>query len=138
MAALSPGAPCKQSLIALSTAEAEYIALATVTREILYLQLLLEELYEVLLTPTPIYCDNQAAIALASKPKFHACTKHIDIRYHFVRQHIKLGTLALSYCPTEENIADIFTKALPCPRIQKLRSLMNVDSARGGVLDAEE
>lgn len=129
----------KQPLIALSTAEAEYIALTTVARELLYLQLLIEELYSELPLPTPIHCDNQSAIALASKPKFQARTKHIDIRFHFVRQHIKNGTFSLLYCPTDDNIADAFTKALPRPRLQKLRMLMALeDCARGGVLGSEE
>lgn len=60
----------KQPLIALSTAEAEYIALTSVARELLYLQLLIGELYEAPSLPTPIFCDNQAAIALASTGKF--------------------------------------------------------------------
>ena len=102
----------KQSLVALSTTEAEYIALTAVAREVLHLQVLLEEIYGPVSSPIPIYCDNQGAIALASKTKFHARTKHIDIRYHFVRHLIRTRILDLSYCPTEENVANIFTKAL--------------------------
>jgi len=119
----------KQSLIALSTAEAEYIALTTVTREILYLQLLLDELYDIPSVPTPVHCDNQAAISLASNNKFHSRTKHIDLRFHFVRSHIKNGTFDLKYCPTDDNLADAFTKALALPRLQRLRTLMSMDSA---------
>lgn len=111
----------KQSLIALSTAEAEYIALTSVAREILYLKALVSELYETIDEPIPTYCDNQGAIALASNNKFHARTKHIDLRYHFIRDLVKNGTLRLQYCPTAENVADIFTKALPGPNLQKLR-----------------
>jgi hypothetical protein len=74
----------KQSIIALSTAEAEYITLTVVMREILYLQALIMELYELVVHPIPIYCDNQGAIALASNNKFHACMKHIDLQYHYV------------------------------------------------------
>jgi hypothetical protein len=130
----------KQPIIALSTAEAEYIALTTVVREVLYLQLLINELYEPMDLPTPVYCDNQAAIAIATNNKFHSRTKHIDLRYHFVRAHVKNGTFDLRYCPTEDNIADAFTKALPRPRLQKLRALMSlgVGHARGGVLGSEE
>lgn len=124
----------KQPLIALSTAEAEYIALTTVARELLYL---IEELYTKLPLPTPICCDNQAAIALASKPKSQARTKHIDIRFHFVRRHVKDGTFTLLYCPTDDNVADAFTKALPRPRLQKLRASMTLAYARGGVLEFE-
>jgi hypothetical protein len=126
----------KQSIIALSTAEAEYIALTAVAQEVLYLQALIEELYERIITPIPIYCDNQGAIALTSNSKFHARTKHIDLRFHFVRSLVKSGVFDIQYCPTEENIADIFTKALPRPRLQKLRAGLSLDTARGGVLDS--
>jgi hypothetical protein len=69
----------KQTIIALSTAEAEYIALTTVMREILYLQALIAELYEPVIPPIPVYCDNQGALALTTNNKFHAHTKHINI-----------------------------------------------------------
>jgi len=117
----------------LSMAEAEYIALTTVAREILYLQLLVEELYESPTLPTPIYCNNQAAIALASNNKFQSQTKHINLRYHFICTHIKNSTFTLTYCPTDDNVADAFTKALPRPRLQKLHGLMSLDSTQGGV-----
>jgi hypothetical protein len=110
----------KQSIIALSTAEAEYIALTAVAQEVLYLQALITELYECIISPIPIYCDNQGAVALTSNSKFHARTKHIDLRFHVVRSLVKNGIIDIQYCPTEENIADIFTKALLRPRLQKL------------------
>ena len=124
----------KQSLIAMSTAKAEYIALMSAAREVLYLKSLIGELYEPITHPIPIYCDNQGAIALASNNKFHARTKHIDIRYHFIRALIRDNTLDLKYIPTDDNLADAFTKALPRPRLEKLRADMSVDCARGGVL----
>jgi hypothetical protein len=127
----------KQSLIALSTAEAEYIALTAVAREVLYLRSLLTELYEPVKLPIPVYCDNQGAIALASNHKFHARTKHVDLRYHFIRKQVSDGIFDLQYCPTEENIADAFTKALPRPRLEKLRAALCLSTARGGVLYSE-
>lgn len=111
----------KQPLIALSTTEAEYIALKSVAHEVLYLQYLTEELYEAPLRPTSIFCNNQAAIALAANGKFQSQTKHIAIRYHFICAHIKHSTFALFYCPMEHNIADAFMKPLPCPRLQNLQ-----------------
>lgn len=85
----------KQPIIALSTAEAKYIALTSIAREVLYLQLLLNEPYHVTELPTPIQCDNQAAIALASNNKFQSRTKHTDLRYHFVRTNVKNGSFTL-------------------------------------------
>jgi hypothetical protein len=128
----------KQPLIALSTAEAEYIALTSAAREVLYLQLLIGELYEPVNLPTPLYCDNQAAIALATNNKFQSQTKHIDLHYHFIRAHVRNGIFDLQYTPTDENIADAFTKALPRPRLQKLREKMSLGCARGGVLCEED
>jgi hypothetical protein len=79
----------KQPLIALSTAEAEYIALTSVICKLLYLQLLISELYEPPPLPIPVFCDNQAAIALALNGKFQSHTKHIDLWYHFIRLHVR-------------------------------------------------
>jgi hypothetical protein len=93
----------------------EYILLTAVAREVLYLQALIAELYERVISPIHIYCDNQGAITLASNGKFHTRTKHIDLQFHFVRSLVKNGIFNIQYCPTEENIADIFTKALPRP-----------------------
>jgi hypothetical protein len=105
----------KQTIIALSTAKAEYIALTAVMHEILYLQALIVELYEPVIPPMPVYCDNQGAVALTTNNKFHARTKHIDIQYHYVQSLVWSGLLDLQYCPTEDNIANIFTKVLPRP-----------------------
>jgi hypothetical protein len=126
----------KQTIIALSTAEAEYIALTAVMHEILYLQALIVELYELIIPPIPVYCDNQGAIALATNNKFHARTKHIDIQYHYVRSLVQSGLLDLQYCLTEDNIADIFTKVLLRLRLTKLRAGLRLDTAHRGVLDS--
>ena len=60
-----------------------------------------------------MHSDNQGAIALSKDDRFHQRTKHINIRYHFIRQHIENGNITLVYCPTENMTADILTKALP-------------------------
>jgi hypothetical protein len=127
----------KQPIIALSTAEAEYITLTAAAREVLYLQLLIRELYNIPSASTPVNCNNQAAISLAMNNKFHAHTKHIDIHFHFVHTHVKNRTFKLRYCPTEDNVADAFTKAWPRPCLQKLRTMMGLGPTRGGVLESE-
>ena len=66
-----------------------------------------------------LYIANQGALALARNPEFHPRTKHIDIQYHFVRQHLENEKITLTYCLTSEMTADIFTKALPQPACMK-------------------
>ena len=66
-----------------------------------------------------INVDNQGALALAHNPQFHARTKHIDIQYHFIREHMDNKSITLIYCPTGDMTADIFTKALPEPAFVK-------------------
>ena len=110
----------KQATVALSTAEAEYVALSTATQEAIWLRRLLADVGEPPEGPTEIYEDNQGAISMAKNPVGHARTKHIDIRYHFVREGVQDGAIALKYIATDEMIADILTKPLPKHRFQKL------------------
>ncbi|CAI7803621.1 unnamed protein product [Closterium sp. NIES-53] len=102
----------KQELIALSSAEAEYIALCSATKEGLYLRELLEEAKLAELPNFTLFCDNQSAIRIANKNGFANRTKHIALRYFFVKDEIEKGRLELSYCPTSEMAADYLTKKL--------------------------
>ena len=63
-------------------------------------------------TSSLVLCDNQSCLAIARTLVFHARTKHIEVQYHFVREKVLDGTIALEYCSTEDNLADLFTKAL--------------------------
>jgi len=103
----------KQELITLSTAEAEYVAATHAAKECIWLRRLMEPLFGPAPTPTTLYCDNQAALHLAAEDNYHAHTKHINIRYHFIRRTIADKQITMVYCPTEEMTADILTKALP-------------------------
>ena len=107
----------KQATVALSSTEAEYMALTQAVKESIWLQALLLDLgaRSHLDELRNIYVDNQGAIALAKNAEYHARTKHIDIQYHFIRQHIESGKVILTYSGTSEMTADIFTKALPQP-----------------------
>jgi len=103
----------KQELVMLSTAEVEYVAAMHAAKECIWLHCLIGELFPSLLTWTTLHCDNQAALTLAVDDNYHARTKHIDIRYHFIRQCIMRKVIDLVYCPTDNMTADILTKALP-------------------------
>ncbi|CAI7812499.1 unnamed protein product [Closterium sp. NIES-53] len=102
----------KQELIALSSAEAENIALCSATKEGLYLRELLEEAKLAELPNFTLFCDNQSAIRIANKSGFANRTKHIAMRYFFVKDEIEKGRLKLSYCPTSEMAADYLTKKI--------------------------
>ena len=103
----------KQSLVSLSSTEAEYVGYTEAVREALWLRRLYHEIMRNKLQPQLIQCDNQGAIALCQNPKFHERTKHIDIKYHFIRDCFDQGLIELIYIPTTTMVADIMTKALP-------------------------
>jgi hypothetical protein len=101
----------KQPTVALSTCEAEYMALSAATQEGLFLMKLLYDLGHGVKYFT-LCGDNQGALSLAKNPVNHQRSKHIDIRYHFIRSECQGGRLILQYVPTQENVADVFTKPL--------------------------
>ncbi|MCP4491938.1 MAG: DDE-type integrase/transposase/recombinase [Gammaproteobacteria bacterium] len=101
-----------QTVIALSSAVAEYIALAAATQEAVWLRRLMKNLQQQQNEPTLILEDNTSAISMANNPVFHGRTKHIDIKNHFVREKVKEKVVRLKYCPTKEMVADLMTKAL--------------------------
>jgi hypothetical protein len=118
----------RQSSTALSTAEAEYMALAEATKEATWLRNILKStlspssyLFETD-KPTVIHEDNQSAIKLTYNPIDHKRTKHIDIRYHFTREAVENGHITLAYTPTALMTADILTKPLPYVKLIDLRT----------------
>ena len=106
----------KQRCVATSTAESEYIALAEAGKQSQWLQALLRKLQcEQLLGESltvPLLRDNQACITIAQDPTSHNRTKHIDVRYHYIRQLATYGKVTIDYDPTEKMVADILTKPL--------------------------
>ena len=104
----------KQELVTLSTTEAKYVASTHAAKELIWFWRLFGEVFRPLEHPVVLHSDNQSAIALAhSQGQFHARTKHIDIRWHFIRYSIENGSIELIYCPTEDMTADLLTKPLP-------------------------
>jgi len=102
----------KQQTVALSTAEAEYIATTHAAKQVIWHRSLYSELDFKLPMTSTIFTDNQAAISISHHPEFHARTKHIDINYHFLRDLISAGTVNTVYVNTKDNLADLFTKGL--------------------------
>ncbi|GJS14997.1 hypothetical protein Tco_0409469 [Tanacetum coccineum] len=78
--------------------------------------------YEIHYKKVPIFCDNTSAIAISNNPVLHSRTKHIDIRFHFFRDHILKGDIELHFIPTEYQLADIFTKSLDEPTFTRLKA----------------
>jgi hypothetical protein len=103
----------KQQVVALSSTEAEYVAAATATKELVWLQTLLSEIGYSIQMPCTIFSDNQSSIALSKNPRFHERSKHIEIKYHFLREKVETNVLQLEYTPTGIMWADILTKSLP-------------------------
>jgi hypothetical protein len=103
----------RQSSTALSTCEAEYMALSAATQEAISLISLINSLGVPKITgPISMFCDNQGAVDLAKNPVAHKRTKHIHIRYHFVRERIEDNTISLTHVPTQDMLADVLTKSL--------------------------
>jgi hypothetical protein len=103
----------KQPTVALSSTEAEYMALTSSSKQGLFLHSVLEELGVLFKLPTTIYSDNNSAIALAhNRKQNHGRTKHINIRHHFIREHVEDGTFIITHMSTKTMIADTLTKAL--------------------------
>ena len=121
----------KQTCVALSTTEAEYMALANATQEAIWMRQLTADLNLKNTADKPIrlFEDNQSAICIAKNPQFHGRTKHIEIKYHFTRDQVNIGTIDLQYCRTEDMIADIFTKALLKEKFIKLRDMAGIKPA---------
>ena len=103
----------KQTIVATSSCETEYRAAFTATIEYVWLRRLVANLRVSLEGPTPILTDNQSAIAVAKNLVSHARMKHIEVHYHYVRERSHVGEISMIYIPTHENVANIFTKALP-------------------------
>lgn len=103
----------KQKTVALSTCEAEYMALSFTVQELLWLrQLMLEVDPHSVIKSSDIFCDNRGAIQLAKNSVTNPRSKHIDVRHHFLREHVESGIVNVMYTPSENMLADSLTKPL--------------------------
>ncbi|KAJ9545288.1 hypothetical protein OSB04_024995 [Centaurea solstitialis] len=127
----------KQNSMSTSTAEVEYVAAGICCAQVLWLRNLLQD-YDIQLSKIPIYCDNTSAIAIANNPVLHSKTKHIEVRYHFIRDHVMNGDIELHFVPTEYQLADLFTKPLDVTRFNMLISELGMMAATTSTsLDAQ-
>jgi hypothetical protein len=110
-----------QRSVALSTAEAELMALCEAAKQGVWLRRLLKEMGHSQ-SPTVIYEDNQGAIAMTQHNAFHDRSKHVDLRYHYIREQLAAGEVEVSYCPTADMLADLFTKPLGPEKLPALVS----------------
>ncbi|CAM8949587.1 unnamed protein product [Rhodiola kirilowii] len=110
----------KQNSVALSTAEAEYIAAAACCAQILWLRNLLSD-FNLHFDQVPIFCDNTSAISIAKNPVQHGKSKHIEIKHHFLRDCVEKELVSINFCRSEDQVADIFTKSLHKDAFEKLR-----------------
>ncbi|GKA03098.1 retrovirus-related pol polyprotein from transposon TNT 1-94 [Tanacetum coccineum] len=109
----------KQDCTAMSSVEAEYMALSASCAQVLWLRIQLKD-YGFNYNKIPLYCDSQSAIAISCNPVQHSRTKHIHTRYHFIKEQVENGIIELYFVRTEYQLADMFTKALPEDRFQYL------------------
>lgn len=119
----------RQQTIALSTTEAEYMGISAATQEAIWLRQLHIELWPATKVPTiTLFCDNQSAIKLTGNSAYHAKSKHIDVRHHYIRDKVKCGDIRIEYIPTTSMLADCLTKALAKPKHHQLRIDMGLRS----------
>ena len=119
---------CKQNCVALSTTESEYVSLAGASQEAIWIVQLFSDLNVKNVSPIVIFEDNKTAICIGNNLTHNPRTKHIDIKYHFVRDQVINDKIQIEYCPCNDMIADVFTKPLTAEKLIKLRELLGVVS----------
>ena len=116
----------KQKTIALSSCESEFMASTTAAQQALWLRNLISEISNKEPTAITLFVDNNSAIALMKNPVFHGRSKHIDIKYHFIRECVERGEIIVKRVGTNEQKADALTKALPVGKLTVMRHLLGV------------
>ena len=115
-----------QTIVALSTTEAEYVAACAAGSEILWLRNLFLELGFPIEGPSRLLVDNQSALAVAKNPEHHGRMKHLDLRYYWLRHAVESGLISIAYLSTQQMPADILTKSLPAPLVSDCRVRLGV------------
>ena len=118
----------RQAVVSLSTTEAEYIAAGEAVKEALWLKRFINDLAfdGFNISSIPLHVDNKSAIALIKNPVGHQRTKHIDARHHFIRDVVEEGHITVKWISGTENLADMFTKALPRTTFEEFKKKLNM------------
>lgn len=116
----------RQEIVALSSTEAEYIALSTTVKESLWVSQFIHEMSNINIQPMKIYCDNTSTMKLAKSDAYRERTKHIDVRFHHIRDNIEDAKVSLEYIQTDDMTADVLTKALGGPKTKKFAKQMGL------------
>eukprot|EP00253_Pinus_taeda_P022349 PITA_22349 len=116
----------KQPIVALSTAEAEYVAATTTACQAVWMRRMLRSLCHEQTKRTMIFCDNSSAIALSKNFVFHKGTKHIDTKFHYIRELVSNGEIVLKHCRTQEQVAEILTKPFEQKSFEFMRKCMDM------------
>lgn len=116
----------KQLVVTLSTTETEFIAAASSDCQVVWLKRIMKSLNCEQSKPTVLYCDNISTIKLSKNPVMHGCSKHIDVRFLFLRNLVNDGVVELKQCSTQEQIADVMTKPLKLEVFAKMREAMGI------------
>nr|PNR47668.1 hypothetical protein PHYPA_012141 [Physcomitrium patens] len=120
----------KQVMVVQSSIKVKYIVVATSLKELIWLQTLLKEIGQQITLSNIIYLYNQSCIVIIKKPRFHDCTKYIDIKYHYIRNKIKVNEVVLEFIHMNEMKGDIMTKLLPKSKHNHfIKDLININNS---------
>lgn len=123
----------KQRCVALSSCEAEFMAATAAACQGIWLRNLLGKLTDAVIGPVVLYIDNKSAIDLAKNPVFHGRSKHIDIRYHFIRECVERGEIVIKHIRTDDQRADVLTKAMATVKFERMRALLGIRNLQNQV-----
>ena len=115
-----------QSIVTLSITEAKHVAGVVAGKEICWMRNMLLELGYRTKGPSPLWMDNQSSLSVAKNPEHHGRMKHLDLRYYWLRDEVGRGTIEPMYMQTDNMPADLLTKSLPKPKVEKLREIMGL------------
>ncbi|XP_073312382.1 secreted RxLR effector protein 161-like [Primulina huaijiensis] len=116
----------KQKTVALSSAKAEYIATTEAACEATWLRRILGDLEQVQSQPTKIYCDNMSVVAMTKNTVFHARSKHVELRHHFIRELVNIEHIQMEFINTYDQVADFLTKAFTMEKFEKFKQQLKI------------